>query len=156
VKGGATAINLALESLLDKAFVDWLCATLNARREIARHIIFEVAEHALVSNLEGVKAVFSRLRQSGARISIDRFGQNTSTLGILRGMEIDYLKIDGGYTRGVVESTDKQFFIQALVGIAHGLGIQVIIEYIETEAELNVVKGLMVDGAQGYFIGRPE
>jgi diguanylate cyclase (GGDEF)-like protein len=156
VKGGATAINLALESLLDKSFVDWLCATLNARREIARHIIFEVAEHALVSNLEVVKGMFSRLRQTGARLSIDRFGQNTSTLGFLRGMEIDYIKIDGGYTRGVVESTDKQFFIQALVGIAHGLGIQVIIEYIESEAELNIVKSLMVDGAQGYFIGRPE
>ncbi len=156
VKGGAAALNLSLESVLDASFVDWLFAALNARREVARHIIIEVPEHALVSHLDTVKAVLNRLRQTGVRLSIDRFGQNTSTLGILRGMEVDYIKIDGGYTRGVVESTDKQFFIQALVGIAHGLGIKVIIEYIESEAELNVVKSLMVDGAQGYFIGRPE
>ncbi len=156
VKGGATALNLSLESLLDKSFVDWLYATLNAKRDIAKYIIIEVAEHSIISNLEAVKAVFSRLRETGARLSIDRFGQSTATLGFLRGLEVDYIKIDGGYTRGVANSTDKQFFIQALVGIAHGLGIKVVTEYIESEVEFNIVKGLMVDGAQGYFIGKPE
>lgn len=156
VKGGGTALNLSLESLLDKAFVDWLFATLSAKREIAKYIIIEVAEHSIVSNLDAVKAVFSRLRETGARLSIDRFGQSTATLGFLRGLEVDYIKIDGGYTRGVADSTDKQFFIQALVGIAHGLGIKVITEYVESEVEFNIVKGLMVDGAQGYFIGKPE
>jgi diguanylate cyclase (GGDEF)-like protein len=156
VKGGGTALNLSLESLLDKSFVDWLFATLNAKRDIAKYIIIEVAEHSIVSNLEAVKAVFSKLRQTGARLSIDRFGQSTATLGFLRGLEVDYIKIDGGYTRGVAESTDKQFFIQALVGIAHGLGIKVVTEYVESEVEFNIVKGLMVDGAQGYYIGKPE
>lgn len=156
VRGGATALNLSLESLLDASFVDWLYATLNARRDIAKHIIIEVAEHSIVGHLDAVKAVFSRLRQTGARLSIDRFGQSTASLGFLRGMEVDYIKIEGGYTRGVSESTDKQFFIQALVGIAHGLGIQVITEYIETAQEFEAVKALMVDGAQGYFIGKPE
>jgi diguanylate cyclase (GGDEF)-like protein len=156
VKGGGTALNLSLESLLDQSFVDWLFATLNAKRDIAKYIIIEVAEHSIVSNLEAVKAVFSRLRQTGARLSIDRFGQSTATLGFLRGLEVDYIKIDGGYTRGVADSTDKQFFIQALVGIAHGLGIKVVTEYVESEVEFNIVKGLMVDGAQGYFIGKPE
>lgn len=156
VKGGSTALNLSLESLLDKGFVDWLYAALNAKRDIAKHVIIEVAEHSIVSNLEAVKAVFSRLRETGARLSIDRFGQSTATLGFLRGLEVDYIKIDGGYTRGAADSTDKQFFIQALVGIAHGLGIKVVTEYVETEAEFNIMKGLMVDGAQGYFIGKPE
>jgi len=156
VKGGATALNLSLESLLDASFVDWLYATLNAKREIAKHIIIEVAEHSIVSNLEAVKKVFSKLRETGARLSIDRFGQSTATLGFLRGLEVDYIKIDGGYTRGVADSTDKQFFIQALVGIAHGLGIKVITEYVESAVEFDIVKGLLVDGAQGYFIGKPE
>lgn len=156
VKGGATALNLSLESLLDASFVDWLYATLNAKREIAKYVIIEVAEHSIISHLEVVKAVFSKLRQTGARLSIDRFGQSTASLGFLRGLEVDYIKIDGGYTRGVAESTDKQFFIQALVGIAHGLGIQVITEYVETADDFEIVKGLLVDGAQGYFIGRPE
>lgn len=156
VKGGLTALNLSLESLLDKSFVDWLYGVLNAQREVAKYMIIEVAEHSIISNLDAIKAVFSKLRETGARLSIDRFGQSTASLGFLRGLEVDYIKIDGGYTRGLVESTDKQFFVQALVGIAHGLGIQVIVEYVETAADFEIVKGLMVDGAQGYFIGKPE
>ena len=76
-------------------------------------------------------------------------------MGFLRSLEIDYIKLDGSYTRGISESSDRQFFVQSLVGIAHGLGIQVVTEYSETEAEFNAVKGLMVDGAQGYYVGKP-
>jgi EAL domain-containing protein (putative c-di-GMP-specific phosphodiesterase class I) len=77
-------------------------------------------------------------------------------VGFLRSLEIDYIKIDGAYTRGLVQSTDRQFFVQALVGIAHGLGIQVVTEYIESEQDFAMVKSLLVDGAQGYYIGKPE
>ncbi len=156
VRGAATALNLSLESMLDPPFVDWLYGKLNAQRNLAKYIIIEVAEHSIASHLDVVKKVFSRLRETGARLSIDRFGQNTTSLGFLRGMEVDYIKIDGGYTRGLVGSTDKQFFIQALVGIAHGLGIQVVCEYIETAQDFEAVIALAVDGAQGYFIGKPE
>ncbi len=156
VRGGATAVNLSLESIIDPVFVEWLHGKLAEQREVARHIILEIAEHSIIAHLGAVKAAFSRLRETGARLSIDRFGQSTASVGFLRSLEIDYIKIDGGYTRGLVESTDRQFFVQALVGIAHGLGIQVVTEYIETEQEFEMVKSLMVDGAQGYFIGKPE
>ena len=156
IKGGATAVNLSVDSIIDPAFVEWLHGKLAAQREVARNIIVEVAEHAIIGHLEAVKAAFSRLRETGARLSIDRFGQSTASVGYLRGLLVDYIKLDGGYTRGLVESSDRQFFVQALVGIAHGLGIQVLTEYIETEQDFQMAKSLMVDGAQGYYIGRPE
>lgn len=156
IKGGATAINLSLESIVDPVFVEWLRGKLAAQREVARYVILEIAEHSIIAHLDAVKAAFSRLRETGARLSIDRFGQSTASVGFLRSMEIDYIKIDGAYTRGLVQSTDRQFFVQALVGIAHGLGIQVVTEYIESEQDFAMVKSLMVDGAQGYYIGKPE
>ncbi len=156
VKGGATAINLSLESIIDPVFVEWLHGKLAAQREVARYVILEIAEHSIIAHLDAVKAAFSRLRETGARLSIDRFGQSTASVGFLRSLEIDYIKIDGAYTRGLVQSTDRQFFVQALVGIAHGLGIQVVTEYIESEQDFAMVKSLMVDGAQGYYIGKPE
>ncbi|OGA45720.1 MAG: hypothetical protein A3G24_26640 [Betaproteobacteria bacterium RIFCSPLOWO2_12_FULL_62_13] len=156
IKGGATAVNLSVDSIIDPAFVEWLHGKLAAQREVARNIIVEVAEHAIIGHLEAVKAAFSRLRETGARLSIDRFGQSTASVGYLRGLLVDYIKLDGGYTRGLVESSDRQFFVQALVGIAHGLGIQVLTEYIETEQDFQMARSLMVDGAQGYYIGRPE
>lgn len=156
VRGGATAVNLSVDTIIDPTFVEWLHGKLAAQPEVARYIILEVAEHAIIANIASVKAAFSRLRETGVRLSIDRFGQSTASVGYLRGLEVDYIKIDGSYTRGMVDSTDRQFFVQALVGIAHGLNIQVVTEYIETEQDFELAKSLMVDGAQGYFIGRPE
>jgi diguanylate cyclase (GGDEF)-like protein len=156
IKGGATAINVSLESIIDAGFVEWLYGKLNAQREVARQVILEIAEHSIIGHLEAVRSAFSRLRETGARLSIDRFGQSTASVGYLRSLEVDYIKLDGGYTRGLIESTDRQFFVQALVGIAHGLGIHVVTEYIESVQEFEMVKSLMVDGAQGYYIGEPE
>jgi EAL domain-containing protein (putative c-di-GMP-specific phosphodiesterase class I) len=156
VRGGATAVNLSLESIIDPPFVEWLYAKLKAQPEVARNIIIEVMEQSLIGHIDAVKAAFSRLRESGARLSIDRFGQSTASVGYLRSLEIDYIKIDGSYTRGMADSSDRQFFVQALVGIAHGLGIQVLTEYTETEKDFELAKSLMVDGVQGYFIGKPE
>jgi len=156
VRGGATAVNLSVETIIDPAFVEWLHGKLAAQPDVARNIILEVAEHAIIANIGSVKTAFSRLRETGVRLSIDRFGQSTASVGYLRGLEVDYIKIDGSYTRGMADSTDRQFFVQALVGIAHGLNIQVVTEYIETERDFELAKSLMVDGAQGYFIGRPE
>lgn len=156
VRGGATAVNLSLESVIDPPFVEWLYARLKAQPAVARNIIIEVMEQSLIGHIDAVKAAFSRLRETGARLSIDRFGQSTASVGYLRSLEVDYIKIDGSYTRGMAGSSDRQFFVQALVGIAHGLGIQVLTEYIETEADFELAKSLLVDGAQGYFIGKPE
>ncbi len=155
VNGGATAVNLSQESINEPGFIDWLCVRLKQQPNVARHLIFEVSENSIISKIESIKTALHRLRESGVRCSIDRFGQSTASVGFLRSMEIDYIKIDGSYTRGIIDSSDRQFFVQALVGIAHGLGIQVVTEYIETEQEFNAVKGLMVDGAQGYFVGKP-
>ena len=156
INGGATAVNVSVESITDPTFVDWLIGQLRAQPEVARQLIIEVAEHAIINSVQAVKAAFSRIREAGARLSIDRFGQSTASVGFLRSLVVDYIKVDGSYTRDIVESSDRQFFVQALVGIAHGLGIQVIVEYVETEREFAVVKTLGVDGVQGYYIGKPE
>jgi EAL domain-containing protein (putative c-di-GMP-specific phosphodiesterase class I) len=142
--------------LLDRTFVDWLVARLAAQPAVAKYIVVEVAEYSIINNIETVQQAFERFRGAGAQCSIDRFGQSTTSVGYLRALPVDYIKIDGSYTRGIAEASDSQFFVQALVGIAHGLGIKVITEYIESEREFETVKRLMVDGAQGYYIGRPE
>lgn len=71
-------------------------------------------------------------------------------------MKVDYLKIDGSFMRSIEENSDNQFFVQALAEIAHGLEIEVIGESIETESAWKLLPSLHVDGAQGYYIGRPE
>ena len=156
VRGGAIAVNLSRDALMDRTFVDWLVGQLTAQPAVAKNIVVELAEYSVINNIETVQQAFERFRNAGAQCSIDRFGQSTASVGYLRTLPVDYIKIDGSYTRGIAEASDRQFFVQALVGIAHGLGIKVITEYIESEQEFETVKRLMVDGAQGYYIGRPE
>ena len=156
IAGGATAVNLSAESIDAPGFVDWLCSQLKREPLVAKYLIFELSENSIINKIESIKTALRRLREAGAHCSIDRFGQSTASVGFLRSLDISYIKIDGSYTRGIIESSDRQFFVQALVGIAHGLGIQVVTEYVESEPEFNTVKGLMVDGAQGYYIGKPE
>ena len=156
IDGGATAINVSAESINAPGFIDWLCAELRREPVVAKYLIFEVAENSIINRIESIKTAMHRLREAGAHCSIDRFGQSTASVGFLRSLDISYIKIDGSYTRGIIDSSDRQFFVQALVGIAHGLGIQVVTEYVESEAEFTTVKGLMVDGAQGYYVGKPQ
>jgi diguanylate cyclase (GGDEF)-like protein len=155
VLGGATAVNLSQDSLVNAGFMNWLEGVLASRPEVAGNLIVEVAETSIIHSLEAARGAFDRLRRIGVQCSIDRFGQSTASVGYLRSLNVDYIKIDGSYTRGIASSSDKQFLVQALVGIAHGLGIQAITEYVESQEDFDVMKSLAVDGVQGYFIGKP-
>jgi EAL domain-containing protein (putative c-di-GMP-specific phosphodiesterase class I) len=69
---------------------------------------------------------------------------------------VQYLKIDGSYTRDIDKDADNRFFVEALVDTAHSIDIKVIAEAVETAAELEVLEAMNVDGIQGYLAGKPE
>jgi len=150
------AVNLSGASLQSAEFVDWLCAQLAANGTGAARFVFETAELALLDKLDAAKAAIARIRRSGARFGVDRFGHSAASLGHLRSLAVDYIKIDGSYVRHIEQSEDSQFFLQALTGIAHGLGIRVIAEAVENQAEWDVLKELRIDGVQGCFVGAPQ
>ena len=81
---------------------------------------------------------------------------SAASLGHLRSLDVDYIKIDGSFIRHIDQSEDGRFFLRALAGIAHGLGIRVIAEAVENQAEWDVLKELRIDGVQGYFVGAPQ
>ncbi|MEW6314549.1 MAG: EAL domain-containing protein [Pseudomonadota bacterium] len=150
------AINLASESLLDVEFLNWLCAQLAARPTGVRRLAFELPEYEVIAHLEHLRAGVSRLVELGCRFGVDHCGRGFASFGYLRALKVDYLKIDGGYIRGIERSKDSQFFVESLIKVAHSLDIQVIAEAVETEQEFRVLPALYLDGAQGYFVGRPR
>ena len=150
------AVNLSGASLQSPAFVDWLCAQLEANAAAAGRLVFETAELAVLDNLDAARAAITRIRRAGARFGVDRFGHSAASLGHLRSLGMDYIKIDGSFVRPIEQSEDSQFFLQALTGIAHGLGIKVIAEAVENQAEWDALKELRIDGAKGHFVGAPQ
>jgi len=150
------AVNLFGSSVQNEGFVDWLCARLRENPEKTKRLIFEIAEYGLLDNIDALRTAIHRLRETGAGFAIDRFGHSAASVGYLKNLPLDYIKIDGSYTRHIDRDDDKQFFVQALVGIVHGLGMGAIAKYVETREELEVLKKLRVDGVQGFYIGKPR
>lgn len=150
------SINLSASSLRDGEFIEWLCAKLKENKSVAKHLIFEVAEYGVVSNIQASRNAILNIRETGAKFAIGCFGHSPASFGYLRNLNTNYIKIDGSYIRHIARNEDSQFFVQSLAGIAHLLNITVIAEYVETAEDFETLKTLALDGAQGYYIGKPE
>lgn len=153
---GKLAINLFVSSILNKEFAEWLYERLAADINLSMRLVFEVPEADVGDRFGELRTVMQHLRQSGAHFAIDHFGHVAAIIGHLRNLPVDFIKIDGSYIRQIDQNDDKQFFVQTVTGVAHGVGMQVIAEHVETAEELTILQALGVDGIQGYFIGRPQ
>ncbi|MDP2829173.1 MAG: EAL domain-containing protein [Sulfuricellaceae bacterium] len=151
----AVAINLAPESAHDAAFADWLCEELDGNPEIASKLIFEVTEYGATKNLDSIRSLIDKVSLTGAKFSLDHFGRGFSSFGYLSSLKIHYLKVDGSYIHGIDQDQDDQFFVDAVIKIAHGLDIEVIAESVETAEEWKTLQELNVYGLQGYLVGEP-
>jgi diguanylate cyclase (GGDEF)-like protein len=150
------AINLSSTSLNDPDFIEWLCKRLGESPALTKHLLMEFPEYGVLRNTREARQTIARLAGIGCRCGIDHFGRGFYSFGYLRNLKVSYLKVDGSYTRHIEQEDDNQFFIQALADTAHSIDIQVIAQTIETVEERDMVKGLRLDGVQGYLTGKPE
>ena len=154
--GIRVAVNLMPESFVNAEFVEWLFEKLDANKAQAARICFEVSEYAVSKDLPAMQALISRIAPTGARVGIDRFGKGFDSTAYLNSLKVEYIKIDGGFIRGIDESLENQYFVESLVNLARMHDIQVVAESVETEAEMEKVQALRVDAVQGYGVKRPE
>lgn len=149
------AVNLFPMSIQNADFLAWLRDELKRHGEAARRIAFEVTEHGIMANPEALRRWVESTAALGVKTGLDQVGKGFKSFGYLSDIKIDYIKIDGSYTRGIDQDRDNQFFIDSLVKYAHGLEIQVIAESVETREEWEMLKSLKVDGVKGYGVNRP-
>ena len=116
----------------------------------------ELTETIVMQSMDDVAAKVRELRSLGISVSIDDFGTGYSSLSYLQKLRIDNLKIDRSFIRDVPSDPDALALTKALVSLAHSLGMKVVMEGIETEQQLNAMRGIGCDIAQGFFLGRPE
>ena len=153
--GGLIAINLFPASIRDPAFLDWLCGKLAAAPALASQLMFEISEYSAMEDLPALRHWVNRLRQTGARTTIDHFGKGFTSFGYLCDTRIDCLKIDGSFITEIESSKDHRFFVESVIKIAHGLDMVVVAESVEDERAAEVLAGLGIDGLQGYGISAP-
>jgi diguanylate cyclase (GGDEF)-like protein len=150
------AVNISATSLHDPEFKEWLCRRLLDNPAAARRLLVEFTEYSVLVNVQDAGNFIRRLGTLGCRCGIDQFGRGFYSFGYLRNIKVNYLKIDGSYTRGIDEEEDNQFFIQALTDTAHSVDIKVIAQSVETSQERSVIEAMNLDGIQGYLTGKPE
>jgi diguanylate cyclase (GGDEF)-like protein/PAS domain S-box-containing protein len=115
----------------------------------------ELTETVVMQGLDDVAAKIRELRTLGVSVSIDDFGTGYSSLSYLQKLRIDNLKIDRSFIRDVPNDPDALALTKALVSLAHSLGMKVVIEGIETRQQLDAIRAIGGDIAQGFLLGRP-
>jgi diguanylate cyclase (GGDEF)-like protein/PAS domain S-box-containing protein len=115
----------------------------------------ELTESSLMANTERTITILRKLKGIGVQISIDDFGTGYSSLAYLRRFPIDKLKIDIAFVREVTTNPDDAAIVQAIIGMAHSLKLEVIAEGVETAAQLAYLRRQRCDQIQGFYFSRP-
>lgn len=114
----------------------------------------ELTESLIMRNSEDSTRELKRLRDLGVTVAIDDFGTGYSSLSYLQKLPVDLLKIDRSFLQDV-DGTSTNVLIQAITVVAHSLGLRVAAEGIENQGQLDSIRSIGVDLAQGYFFGKP-
>jgi len=120
-----------------------------------RHLEIEITESAAIQNAAFTVEVLSALRAIGVRIAIDDFGTGHAALAYLKQFPIDALKIDRAFVADLETSQEDRAIVTAIISLAHGLGIRVIAEGVETEGQLRFLAEGGCDEYQGFLLSPP-
>jgi len=149
-------VNTLPSSLHDPGFRgDPLAELLAQSGLVPENIVIEVTERLAITGFEHFRDSVNELRQAGIEIAIDDAGTGYSSLETIAQMDPDYIKLDMSLVRGIHTSPLKREIARALKSIAEAARARVIGEGIETVEELQVLRDLGIDLAQGYYVGRP-
>ena len=121
---------------------------------ILRRLTLEITESSLVSEWENVGARLDTLRAAGVAIAIDDFGTGYANLAYLTSLPLDSLKIDRGLLADIETGRRDQIVVRTMIGLARELGLKVVVEGVETAAQLDLVRLWGGDLIQGFLIAQ--
>jgi diguanylate cyclase (GGDEF)-like protein len=148
-------LNISALTAADPTWLRALVALLASRPNIARRLVIEITETAVLRDLEEAARFVKTVRDLGCRVALDDFGAGFTSLRHLQTLALDIVKIDGSFVRGLIDRPDNQTVLHHLLGLASGLGLTTVAEWVETGAEAALLKQQGVDLLQGYHLGKP-
>src|SRR5262245_8397935 len=149
------AVNLSMHQLRQDDLVPRIRRALDAHRVDPALLTFEITESVAMEDTTATMRSFGHLARIGASLSIDDFGTGYSSLAYLRKLPARQLKIDRGFVADIEHSSDALAVVDAVIKLAHALGLKVVAEGVETERQRDVLLGLRCDELQGYLFARP-
>ncbi|MDP9364621.1 MAG: EAL domain-containing protein [Chloroflexota bacterium] len=150
----AVSVNLSSRQIRRAALAAEVAVVLEESGLDPRRLVLEITESVLVEDDAEVERTLAALRRLGVRLAIDDFGTGYSSLRYLHRLAVDALKLDQGFVAGLGQDAVSAAIVRAVTALAHELGMTLVAEGIETDAQLALLRQLGVDHGQGYFFSR--
>ncbi len=119
-------------------------------------VCFEITETAAIADFDYALRLIQALRELGCKVALDDFGTGMSSFSYLKSLEVDFVKIDGGFVRSMLQDKMNNAIVEAVNKIGHIAGIQTVAEFVEHETILLHLTKLGIDFAQGWAVERPQ
>ncbi|HSN32406.1 MAG TPA: EAL domain-containing protein, partial [Ideonella sp.] len=149
------AINLSPVQMRQDDLVERIVDALERHRIQPSLLTCEITESVAMEDTRATQAAFRRLGEAGVHLSIDDFGTGYSSLAYLRKLPAEELKIDRSFVMDIEHSIDARAVVDAVVRLAHALGLKVVAEGVETERQREILVGMGCDELQGYLFAKP-
>jgi EAL domain-containing protein (putative c-di-GMP-specific phosphodiesterase class I) len=150
------SINVASQSITDAGFVSYVESCVSKSGLPPQVLCFEITERFASSGNISVAESMKRLEALGCEVALDDFGANAPSYGYLRSVPAHYFKIDSSLVGAAPNDRVARAVISSIVRMAGDLGVQTVAESVESDSELQAMRALGVDFAQGYLVGRPQ
>ncbi len=151
----SVAVNLSARNLLDEMIADQIATLLNKYALLPSALELEITESMIMVDPVRALRVLGQLHKLGVQLSIDDFGTGYSSLAYLKRLPVQALKIDYSFVVNMLEDEQDAIIVNSTINLAHNLGLKVVAEGVESQAILDILRGMDCDQAQGYYIGRP-
>jgi len=149
------AVNVSPRQFRDPGFTDVVMRALNASNLKPELLELEITERLILDNTIETADILRHLDRAGIRLSVDDFGTGYSALSYLKSYPFDTLKIDKSFIQDVLSEAEDASLVRAIINMAHSLGLRVIAEGVEEEAQTHFLRMENCDFSQGYFYSRP-
>jgi EAL domain-containing protein (putative c-di-GMP-specific phosphodiesterase class I) len=152
------SINLSAQSIADDGFPAFILAQIRHHDIPPDKLCFEITERAALSYLAAVDHFIKPLREIGCRFALDDFGSGWSSFVYLKYLPVDFVKISGEFTRGIVDKGVDFAIVKSIGELARAMGTKTIAKSVEDAAVLAALRQapLAIDYAQGFGIARPR
>ena len=155
-KVGSISINLSGQSVSDPQFLDFMARSIQRATIAADKICLEITETAAIVDFDGAAAFIKTLRDMGVWFALDDFGSGMSSFAYLSRLDVDYIKIDGQFIRGLATDRVDQATVRYIQEVARVTGRRTVAEFVEDAATSRLLRDFGINYEQGFHCHRPE
>jgi len=148
------SINLAARQFKEQDLVTLFIRAMDENGIDGKSLYVEITERTLIDNIGEVESTLRKLREIGMGVSLDDFGTGYASLAYLKEFPVDIVKIDRAFIEGIPDSEEDTAIVNAIASLTRGLKLNLLAEGVENDRQLDMLKGLGCQYAQGYYWSR--